>query len=421
MCSPSGQLAMFSHMPLALYIGLRYTGSKRRNQLVSFISLISMAGLAMGVALLLIVLSVMNGFDKELRERILGVMPQATVFHREGIENWAVYQQQFEAHEHVVASAPFIQLQGLMSLGTAVAPVSVYGITPSSEKNVSRLAEFIKHSSLDSLADNQVFLGRGVVEELKANLGDQITLVIPDRHESAALPKIGVFVLSGIVDTATEVDNGLAITTLASAAPLSEFPEKISGIRLKLDDLFSARNVVRELMQELSYGFYGADWTRSHGNIFQAVQMSRQLVGLLLFLIIAIAAFNVVSTLIMVVVDKQGQIAILRSQGASRFDILCLFTVQGAMIGVVGTAIGLVLGVLGSFWVTDFVAWIEGFFGIQFLASDVYPVSYLPSDFRLRDCFTVGLTALLMSFVATLYPAWRASRVEPAEALRFDH
>ena len=174
-------------------------------------------------------------------------------------------------------------------------------------------------------------------------------------------------------------------------------------------------------MQELSFGFYGSNWTRSHGNIFQAVQMSRQLVGLLLFLIIAIAAFNVVSTLIMVVVDKQGQIAILRSQGASRFDILCVFTVQGGMIGIVGTGIGLILGVAGALTVTDFVAWIESFFGIHFLASDVYPVSYLPSDFRWSDCVNVGLTAILMSFVATLYPAWRASRVAPAEALRFDH
>ncbi|BFM11497.1 lipoprotein-releasing ABC transporter permease subunit [Simiduia litorea] len=412
---------MINRFPLALFIGLRYTGSKRRNQLVSFISLISMAGLAMGVALLLIVLSVMNGFDKELRERILGVMPQATVFHRSGIEDWGGYQEQFERHENVVASAPFVQLQGLMSLGAGVAPVSVYGVEASAEQRVSRLNEFIGHASLDQLADNEILLGRGVANQIQAKIGDQVSLIVPDKNEATSLPKIGVFVFAGIVDTGTEVDNGLAITTLQGAGPLSEFPGKVSGIRLKLDDLFSARQVIRDLMQELSFGFYGSEWSRSHGNIFQAVQMSRQLVGLLLFLIIAIAAFNVVSTLIMVVVDKQGQIAILRSQGASRFDILCIFTVQGGMIGVVGTAIGLALGVAGSFVVTDFVAWIENVFGIHFLASDVYPVSYLPSDFRISDCFNVGLTAVLMSFVATLYPAWRASRVEPAEALRFDH
>ena len=418
---PIGLASMISRLPLALFIGLRYTGSKRRNQLVSFISLISMAGLAMGVALLLIVLSVMNGFDKELRERILGVMPQATIFHRNGVENWPVYQQQFEAHGHVLASAPFVQLQGLMSLGTGVAPVSVYGVEANAEQRVSRLHEFIKSSSLEQLQDDQILLGLGVANKIHARVGDIVSLIVPDKTDAASMPKVGVFVFVGVVDTGTEVDNGLAITTIQGAALLSEFPDKVSGIRLKLDDLFSARQVIQDLMQELSFGFYGSDWTRSHGNIFQAVQMSRQLVGLLLFLIIAIAAFNVVSTLIMVVVDKQGQIAILRSQGASRFDILCVFTVQGGMIGIVGTGIGLILGVAGALTVTDFVAWIESFFGIHFLASDVYPVSYLPSDFRWSDCVNVGLTAILMSFVATLYPAWRASRVAPAEALRFDH
>lgn len=412
---------MFDQLPLPLFIGLRYTASKRRNQLVSFISLISMIGLVMGVALLLIVLSVMNGFDRELKERILGVMPQATVAHRDGVENWKRYQDQFEAHPQVIAAAPFIQLQGMLSLGAKVAPVNVYGVQAKLEHRVSRLEEFVVGSALSSLSTDQILLGQGIAEKTGAVIGDRISLIIPDRGEASQLPKIAVFTVVGMVKTGTEVDNLLAITDLQSAEAISDFPGKVSGLRLKLSDLFAARQVIRDLMQELSFGFYGSDWTRSHGNLFQAVQMSRQLVGLLLLLIIAIAAFNVVSTLIMVVVDKQGQIAILKSQGASRSMIMWIFTVQGGMIGLVGTFFGLVFGVIGSYFVTDFVSSLEYMFNIQFLASDVYPVNYLPSDLRVSDCVNVGVTALVMSLVATLYPAWRASRVEPADALRFDH
>lgn len=407
---------------LPLWIGFRYTGSKRRNQLVSFISLVSMTGLVMGVALLIIVLSVMNGFDRELRERILGVMPQATVYHREGVTQWSDYVEEFEQHPQVLAAAPFIQLQGLASLGDKVAPLSVYGIVPALEIKVSRLHEFTGAQPLDDLPVGGLLLGAGVVQALGADIGDPITLIIPNRDNATSLPKMGAFTLIGIVNTGTEIDNGLGITALENAEPLSELaPSAVTGVRLKLSDLFASRQVIRDLMATLSYGFYGSDWTRSHGNLFQAVQMSRQLVGLLLFLIIAIAAFNVVSTLVMVVVDKQSQIAILRSLGASRWHIMGIFMVQGAMIGVIGTGVGLAAGTLGAHFVTAWVAALESALNIQFLASDVYPISYLPSDFRWEDCVTVGAVSLLMSLLATLYPAWRASRVAPAEALQLDH
>ncbi len=406
---------------LPLWIGLRYTGSKRRDQLVSFISLISIAGLVMGVGLLIIVMSVMNGFDRELRERILGVMPQATVLHRDGIEEWPAYVAEFQQHANVIGAAPFVQLQGMVSVGNRVAPVSIYGIEPEQERKVSRLHEFIQTLALAELPTQGMLLGAGVARTLGADVGDALTVIIPDKENATRLPHIATFTLAAIVDTGTEVDNGLAITRLETASELSEFPGRVSGIRLKLNDLFAARQVVRDLMDQLSYGFYGSDWTRSHGNLFQAVQMSRQLVGLLLFLIIAIAAFNVVSTLIMVVVDKQSQIAILRSLGASRWHIMGIFMVQGALIGVIGTSVGLLLGAIGAHYVTDWVAALENVIGMQFLASDVYPINYLPSDFRVSDCLMVGSISLLMSWLATLYPAWRASRVEPAQALQLDH
>lgn len=407
-------------MSLPWVVGLRYTASKRRNQLVSFISLLSMVGLVMGVALLLIVLSVMNGFDRELRERILGVMPQATVFHRQGITDWRTHTEAFVHHPEVIAAAPFVQLQGLASRSGQVTPVSLYGVDATLEQTVSRLDEFVTGKALAELAAGELLLGAGVARQLGAGVGDSLTFVAPSREDASVMPAVASFTVAGIIRTQTEVDNGLAVVSLIEAQQLAELGTGVTGIRLKIADLFNSRQVLRDLMSNLSYGFYGSDWTRSHGNLFQAVQMSRKLVGLLLFLIIAIAAFNVVSTLVMVVVDKQGQIAILQTLGASRATIMGIFVVQGGLIGLLGTGVGLALGVLGAHYVTDAVAALESALGIHFLASDVYPVSYLPSDFRWSDCIDIGLVALAMSLLATLYPAWRAARVQPAEALRYD-
>ena len=407
-------------MLLPWYIGLRYTASRRRNQLVSFISLLSMLGLVMGVALLVIVLSVMNGFDRELRERILGIMPQATVFHRQGLSDWQQQTENFERHPEVIAAAPFAQMQGLAANAGQVTPVSLYGVDAAREQRVSRIAEFVRGTALTELAPDDVLLGQGAARRIGVREGDMITFVAPDRDDASALPAVATFRVAGLIATQTEVDNGIAISRMDTAQSVAGLGAHVSGIRLKLSDLFNSRAVLRDLMSDLSYGFYGSDWTRSHGNLYQAVQMSRKLVGLLLFLIIAIAAFNVVSTLVMVVVDKQGQIAILRTLGASPRTVMGVFIVQGAVIGLVGTGVGLLLGVLGAYWVTDLVAWLEATLGVHFLASDVYPVSYLPSDFKWRDCANIGAISLAMSLLATLYPAWRAARVQPAEALRYD-
>jgi lipoprotein-releasing system permease protein len=247
---------------------------------------------------------------------------------------------------------------------------------------------------------------------------DTISLII--NVEGNSSPRIKVVTVLAILNTHTEIDNTLALMDINVAADLSGYPGQITGVRLKVDDVFAAPEVVRDIMLTLTEDYHGSSWIRTHGNVYQAIQMSKSMVGMLLFLIIAIAAFNLVSTLIMVVVDKQGDIAILRTMGASTSEIMAIFMVQGGLIGLIGTSIGLVLGVTLSYFVTPLVQWIERIFGVQFLHSDVYPITYLPSELVAGDIAKVVITALLISFFVSLYPAWRASKIQPADALRYE-
>ncbi len=406
---------------LTRLIGLRYAGARQRNQLVSFISAISILGLVLAVALLVVVLSVMNGFDRELRERILGVLPQASLYHRDGIEDWQSLQQQLLANPQIQAVSPFVELQGLLSVKQEVAPVAIYGVAAEEEAKTSSIGDYISPEEFRLLAQGDaLLLGRGLADKLGLQVGDKLLLIVPSGGGARQAPKLQSLRVAAIFNTGTEVDNSLALMDLMAASTLSGQPGRVTALRLQLDDLFAAPQVVRQIVHSLAYGYYSSDWTRTHGNLFQAIQMSKKLVGLLLVLIIAISAFNVVSTLIMVVVDKQGDIAILRSLGASTGEIMGIFMVQGSLIGVVGTALGLLFGLLSSLLVTDLVQGLERLLDLQFLKSDVYPISYLPVDVRWQDVVLVGAVALLMAFLATIYPAWRASRVQPAEALRYE-
>lgn len=402
-------------------IGRRYAVSRRHSQMVSFISSVSIVGLVIGVALLITVLSIMNGFDRELRERILGIMPHGAIYHRDGIEDYEALADQVSQRPGVASATPFVRLEGLLSHRREVAPVSLYGMPPGQRASLAVLSEYLPEDIWRSLAESKrgVLLGAGLARSLAVEAGAKLTLVVPSRSGQGA-PDIKALEVLAVFDTGTELDNNLALTRLSLASELTAHPGAASGIRLQVDDLFQAPEQVRSLLYELPPGYFSSDWTRTHGNLYQAIHMSKQLVGLLLFLIIAIAAFNLVSTLIMVVVDKQGDIAILRTLGASSVDILRVFMVQGGVIGVVGTTIGVLLGVTLSYWVTDWVQWLEGLLGIQFLHSDVYPISYLPSDLHWPDVMRVAGTALVLSLVASLYPAWRATRVQPAEALRYE-
>lgn len=406
---------------LTLLIGRRYAVSRRHSQLVSFISSVSIAGLVVGVALLIVVLSIMNGFDRELRERILGIMPHAALYHRDGIAEYEALAGKLGAHPQVTSAVPFVQMEGLLSLRREVAPVRVYGIPPEERTSLAVLSESVPGEAWQALAQHPrgVMLGAGLARKLKAGDGQKLTLVVPPRGGEGA-PTIEALEVLAVFDSGTELDNNLALMALDRASALTDRPGTASGIRLQVNDLFAAPALVREWARDLPAGYYTSDWTRTHGNLYQAIHMSKQLVGLLLFLIIAIAAFNLVSTLIMVVVDKQGDIAILRTLGASSSEILGIFMVQGGVIGVVGTALGTGIGVLMALWVTEWVQWLERLLGFQFLHSDVYPISYLPSDIHWPDVAQVSITALILSLVASLYPAWRATRVQPAEALRFE-
>lgn len=411
-----------SFNPFTLLVGARYGISRRHSQLVSFISSLSTAGLVIGVALLIVVMSVMNGFDREFRERILAIMPHVTLYHREGIENPDQYLQQFKQDTRVQSVEPFVQLQGLLAFQKKVAPANLFGVQAKDQQNKKILLESLPKGSFTRLEEepNGIIIGKGVAEKLGVVAGDKLTLIVPKSGDQDAAPSVQILTLIAVMQTNTEIDQGLALMSLKGASALSEFPGRATGIRLQLNDLFSAPELAYEFMNQLPVGFYASDWTRTHGNIYQSIHMSKQLVSMLLFLIIGIAAFNLVSTLVMVVVDKQGDIAILRTLGASEKEIIGIFMVQGGLIGVIGTSVGVVLGVAGSQLVTGFVAGIEKLFGFQFLHSDVYPVSYLPSELYWGDVVQIALTSLVICFFSALYPAWRASKILPAEALRYE-
>ncbi len=404
-------------------LGTRYGMSRRHSQLVSFISRLSTAGLVIGVALLILVMSIMNGFDRDLRENILGIMPQASLYHREGIADPDALIAQIKQDKRIVGASPFVQIHGLLSQGKKVAPVALFGVDPAQEHTTSKLESYLPAGTFARLAaaERGVIIGRGLADKLGAGVGSMISLIVPSANsESQQAPRIKALEVVAIIDSHTEIDNSLALMLLDQASALSNTPGRVTGIRLKVADLFAAPEIIYQLVGNLAPGYYGASWMRTHGNIYQAIQMSKNMVGMLLFLIIAIAAFNLVSTLIMVVVDKQGDIAILRTMGASTAEIMGVFMIQGGLIGLIGAGLGLLLGAGLSLVVTPAVQILEKLLGIQFLHSDVYPISYLPSDLHWGDALYVVVTALVISFFATLYPAWRASRVQPADALRYE-
>ncbi len=408
-------------MKLPVFIGLRYTGAPRNNQFVSFFSGVSITGLVVGVGLLITVLSIMNGFDRELREKILALVPQAAVYERTGISDWQELQAWLEAQPRVEAAAPFVKLEGLVSYQGKSEPVVLFGIEPAEELRVSRLEEFLSPDIMARLQaeEDQLVLGEAIANRLGVKEGEQLMLVVPGERAGVA-PHIGYFTLLKVLRTHTELDNSLSITHLTTAARYTGQPEKVTGMRLKVEDLFSARDIVWNALTQLGRNYYGTSWLNTHGNLYQAIHMSKKLVALLMSLIVAIAAFNVVSTLVMVVVEKQGDIAILRTFGASTGDIMAIFVVQGSVIGLIGTLLGVVFGLLLTLIVQPLVRFFEMLFGVQFLKSDVYPLTYLPIEIAPDDIAQVAITALLMSFLATLYPAWRASRTRPADVLRYE-
>lgn len=410
--------------PLPLWIGLRYLAAKRRNHFISFISASSMVGMTLGVAVLILVLSVMNGFDRELRERILGMVPHAVLYERGGVDDWQSLAKEVEAMPGVAGVAPLTRLQGMLGYGGQVHGAMVTGIEPKAESRVSILPEHIKEGQLSDLqaGSYNVFLGELLARNLRVSVGDKVTLLLPEATLSPAgvLPRIKRLNVAGVFAVGAELDSSLAIVHLADAAKLERLPTEAQSLRIKFDNLFSAPKNARHIIHQLDGQFSASDWTRTHGNLFQAIKMEKTMIGLLLLIIVAVAAFNIISTLVMAVTDKQADIAILRTMGARPGTIMRIFMVQGLAIGVIGVALGTLLGVLAALGVSDLVAALEQLLGVQVLSSDVYFISYLPSQLIWSDVALISSASLLLSFLATLYPSWRAAKVQPAEALRYE-
>ena len=413
-------------MPYELFVGLRFTRAERRNHFISFISLTSMLGIALGVAALIVVLSVMNGFQKEVRSRILGVASHVQIT---GLDNqlggWQAVAKEAAEHPQVAAAAPFVNGQGMLTFGAQVRGVLVRGIAPRLEEQVADIGSHMVAGKLEALAPGQfgIVLGSELARALGAAVGDKLTLIAPQGLVTPAgiLPRLKQFTVAGIFEVGMfEYDSGLALLHIEDAQKLYGMADRVSGVRLKLRDLFQSREVVRDLIGRLRADVYVSDWTRSHANYFRAVQIEKRMMSIILSLIVAVAAFNIVSTLVMAVTDKQSDIAILRTLGASPGGIMQVFMVQGALIGVIGTLIGVAGGVALAFNIDVVVPWLEQLLNVKFLSREVYYITDLPSDPQRGDVVAIALVSLALSFLATLYPSWRASRVNPAEALRYE-
>ncbi|MBS1215611.1 MAG: Lipoprotein releasing system, transrane protein LolC/E family [Proteobacteria bacterium] len=414
------------HVPYELFIGLRYTRAKRRNHFISFISLISMLGIALGVAALIVVLSVMNGFQKELRARILGVASHVQITGPDNqLADWQRVEQGALTARGVVAAAPYVNAQGLLANESNVRGAIVRGIVPGLEDQVADIGRHMVAGSLDRLVAGEfgIVLGSDLARALRVLPGDKVTLIAPQGLVTPAglVPRLKQFRVVGIFEVGMfEYDSGLALVSLEDAQKLFQLGDRVSGVRLKLEDLFQSRQVARDLYQKLGGDLAISDWTRSHANFFRAVEIEKRVMFIILTLIVAVAAFNIVSTLVMVVTDKQADIAILRTLGASPASIMGIFLVQGALIGVIGTLLGVACGIALALNIDVVVPFLERLLNIQFLSKDVYYISELPSDLQRGDVLTIGGLALVLAFLAGLYPSWRAARVRPAEALRYE-
>jgi lipoprotein-releasing system permease protein len=408
------------------WIGRRYVRSRSSNGFISLISAISMLGIAIAVAVLIVVLSVVNGFERELKDRLLAMTGHASIEHPDGrLADWQAWVELAERRQDVQAAAPFVDGQGLLVFGKQLSGAEFRGVDPDLEARVSGVAATLVEGSLDSLEPGafNIVLGVELASELHASIGDKVTLTLAQGIVTPAgvVPRTRRFTVSGLYRVGMyEFDRRLAFLNLEDAQRLFRKGDDVTGIRLSVTDIFDASNTVRETALEGGGGVLVSDWTRRHINFFRSIQITKSILFVILLMVIAVAAFNIVSTLVMVVKDKQSDIAILRTAGASRGDILRIFITQGSVIGVLGTFSGMILGVLLSLNLESIVHFMETTFGIKFLAADVYFISDLPADLRVPDVVRISLIALLLALISTLYPAWRGARTSPAEALRYD-
>ena len=405
-------------------IGLRYVRARRRNHFISFISMSSMIGVALGVMALITVISVMNGFEKELKDRILGMASHAVIEELNGLKDWQLVINNIKDHPEIVGAAPYFHAEGMLTKDKIVNGVIIRGILPHEETNVAIVAEKMIEGDLNDLISTEfnIILGAELVRKLNLEIGDKVTLVAPQVNFTPAgiLPRLKRFTLIGIFEVGMhEFDSGLALIHMDDALRLFR-KSNPTGIRLKTNNILKAPTISREIASQLSSKYWVIDWTQRHSNFFRALKTEKTVMFVILTLIVAVAAFNIISTLVMAVSDKQSDIAVLRTLGASPKSILKIFIIQGTIIG----AIGILLGVIGGVWLASnietLVPALENMLGYKFLSPDVYYISDLPSDMHWSDVIFISVVSFVLCLLATIYPAFRAANTLPAEALRYE-
>ena len=422
------KLSLLKNLPYELFVGLRYTRAKRKNHFISFISLTSMIGIALGVAALIVVLSVMNGFQTELRNSILGVASHIEITGNSNqLANWQNVANQVKAQPKVLASAPYVMAQGMLSYGQAVQGALVRGVLPSEEDKVADLGKHMKAGVLTDLRAGEfnIILGSDLAFLLGVGVGEKVVLMAPQGQftPTGVVPRIKQFKVAGLFQVGNnEYDSALALIHIDDAAKLYRMGDNVSGLRLKLTDLFDAGDMAAKLSLALNPQgqYYVTDWTQQHANFFKAIQLEKRVMFIILTLIVAVAAFNIVSTLVMAVTDKRADIAIMRTLGAGPRSIMGIFIIQGALIGIIGTLLGAFFGILIALNIDVIIPFIEGLFHIKFLSADVYMISEVPSELEWKDVTTIVLVSFVLSLLATLYPSYKASQINPAEALRYE-
>lgn len=413
--------AMLKNIPL--YIGLRYTRARRRNQFISFISAFSLIGMALGVMSLIVVLSVMNGFDREMKQRILSVVPHGFIDQQPYLEDWNATSLRIAEHPEVIASAPYLSRFALVTYERGVESIQLQGILPEAEGKVSIVDQHMLVGSLERLQPGEfgIIMGSLLARSLGLAPGDKVTLTLPDISITMAgvYPRTKRFTLVGVFEVGAEVDQTLAMIHLDDARRLfrASGPQ---GLHVKVNDIYRAGPVMSELANQLGGDFSVKDWSQTQGSLFQAVKMEKIVIATLLSIIIAVAAFNIVSSLVLMVADKRSDIAVLRTLGLTSRQVMAIFVVQGSAVGFIGTLIGAVLGCVLALTLNSVIASIQAITGVQIFDPNVFFISYLPSVLLVDDVLRICLTALVLSVLATLYPAWRAAQIEPAEALRYE-
>jgi len=408
----------------AKYIGLRYTTSKRSSGFLSFVSFFATGGMALGVFALIVVLSVMNGFDHELKQRILRTVPHGFLTEKAGLSDWEHLRTELVSHPNVVDASPFIGGNVLISAGAAVKGVQLQGIAPQQEQSVSPVADYFVRGNITDLQEGEfgIVLGRLLAQALNANVGDKLVVTLPQISITlaGAFPRERQFTVVGLFEVGAQVDQQLALIHISDAAKLYRRGEKVDGLRIKFNDLYQAPAGMSQLQNQLGSQYEALDWSQTQGSLFRAVKLEKTVTGVLLSIVVAVAAFNIITSLIMMVTEKKSDIAVLRTMGLTRMGVMMIFITQGSVSALMGIAIGLIVGVPTALFLPEIISFAQSLFGFQVYDPDVYFVSQIPSRWFASDTLVICLVAVISSFVATLYPAYRATLIEPADAMRYD-